>query len=55
MSNSTEIDKIACKQDDAESDPLTEEEIAAIQEYQDNKTKKIEFKTAEEFIRWLDE
>ena len=26
--------------DDAESDPLTKEEIAAIQEYQDKKTKK---------------
>ena len=55
MSNSAEVDKTAYKQDDAESDPLTEEEIADIQEYMDSKTKKIKFKTAEEFIRWLNE
>ena len=55
MSSNAKAGEVVYEQDDTESDPLTKEEIADIQEYRDSKTKKIKFKTAEEFIRWLNE
>lgn len=54
MSNSIEIDKAVHEYDD-ESDPLTEEEISAIQECRDGKVKGMRFKNADEAIKWLNE
>lgn len=46
-------DETVAHKDDAESDPLTEDEIAAIQGYRDGRIKGIKFETADEVIRWL--
>lgn len=54
MSNSDEIDEAAHGCDD-ESEPLTEEEIDAIQGYRDGRIKGIKFETADEAIKWLNE
>ena len=52
MSDSVKINEAVHEHDD-ESDPLTEEEIDAIQGYRDGRIKGIKFETADEAIRWL--
>ena len=52
MSNRIEADKTAHQHDD---DPLTGEEIEAIQESRSGKVRGKIFDTADEAIRWLNE